>query len=168
MTINFRQPVMADLDQIIAIEQTGFTPEEAATKEAMAERIEVIPDSFVLAVNEDDDILGYVVGPVIAERYLYDDLFSSTVSNPSEGGYVSILSLIVHPDFSGHGIGSKLLQELERQARASKRLGITLTCLEELIPFYERNGYTNEGVSDSTHAGETWYNLVLDLKYHKF
>lgn len=75
MQINFRQAALNDLDRIMVIEESGFTPEEAATREAMAERIAVIPDTFILATDQEGTILGYVVGPVIKDRYLHDDLF---------------------------------------------------------------------------------------------
>jgi GNAT superfamily N-acetyltransferase len=71
---------------------------------------------------------------------------------------------VVDPQFQKFGIATKLLTELEDISRNKKRDGITLTCLKSLVPFYEKNGYKLEGVSDSQHAGETWYNMVLDLK----
>ena len=70
--LRFRTPLKTDLATIIAIENTGFSPEEAATSEAMAQRIERISDSFIVAVNEENLPIGYVVGPVITERYLSD------------------------------------------------------------------------------------------------
>lgn len=161
---NFRSPIVKDLERIMEIEKLGFPSEEAASSESMKERIEVIHDSFIVAVTEFDNPVGYVVGPVIPERYLYDELFEKTVENPSIGGYQSILSLVVDPQFQKFGVASKLLTELANLSRDKKRNGITLTCLESLIPFYERNGYKLEGISDSKHAGETWYNMVLDLK----
>lgn len=164
MNIRCRQAEAKDIDRIIEIENTGFTEEEAASREALIGRIALIPDTFILAVNDDDsEILGYVVGPVISERYLYDELFEKTVENPLTGGYVGILSLVVDPKYYGNGIASQLLSELATRSKENHRQGMTLTCLEELIPFYEKNGYTNEGESDSQHAGELWYNLVLDL-----
>lgn len=36
-----------------------------------------------------------------------------------------------------------------------------LTCKERLIPYYERFGFRNEGLSASTHGGETWYQMRL-------
>ena len=164
MIFNFRSPFLKDLERIMDIEKSGFSSEEAASSESMKERIEVINDSFILAVTESDNPVGYVVGPVIPERYLYDDLFEKTVKNPTVGGYQTILSLVVDPQFQKFGIATKLLTELEDISRNKKRDGITLTCLKSLVPFYEKNGYKLEGVSDSQHAGETWYNMVLDLK----
>lgn len=163
LTIIFRQPVITDLDQIIKIENTGFSPEEAATKEAMAQRIKTIPDSFILAIDDNENLMGYVVGPVIPERYLYDALFEKTISNPKSGGYQAILSLVVDPAYRKMGLANQILSELARRSKEKERAGITLTCLENLIPFYEKNGYKIEGLSESQHAGETWYNMVQAL-----
>lgn len=159
----FRQPTKEDLNRIMAIERSGFSAEEAASCAAMAERLTIIPDSFVLAIDDEDQIMGYAVGPVISERYLYDALFEKTQPNPKHGGYQTILSLVVDPAYRKYGVASHLLTELKKISLKAERTGITLTCLENLIPFYEKNGYRVEGISESKHAGEIWYNMVLDL-----
>lgn len=161
MDLKIRRPQTTDLQRIMAIEKAGFTPDEAATDLAMAERIEVIPDTFLIAENTAGKIVGYVVGPVIPQAALTDDLFEKTVPNPKEGGYIAILSLAVAPEFRHRGVGGFLLENLAAAAVEQKRAGITLTCLAELIPFYEKHGYENRGVSASQHAGEVWYDLVL-------
>lgn len=163
MYITYHTPEEQDLSELMVIERLGFTPEEAATESAMKERIQVIADSFIIAKNKQGKITGYVVGPVISTRYLTDDLFEKTNLNPKEGGFQSVLSLVVHPDYRGQGVARKLLKELEAVCVNRKREGITLTCLEELVPFYEESGYCNEGKSNSTHAGEVWFNLVKEL-----
>lgn len=43
------------------------------------------------------------------------------------------------------------------------REGVSLTCHDYLIEYYERNGFVNEGRSDSNYAGEVWYDLVLEV-----
>lgn len=129
----------------------------------MKERIEVISDTFLIAETANEEICGYIVGPAITERYLSDDLFEKTIPNPANAAFQSVLSLAVHEKFRGLGIASQLLTELARVSAGQKRSAITLTCLAELIPFYERNHYRNEGKSNSAHAGETWYNLVCEL-----
>lgn len=135
MNIKFSTPRPEDIKELIHIENLGFTPEEAATEEAMLERIAVIPDSFIVARNEQSKIIGYVVGPVLKQRYITDDLFEKSVPNPFTGGFQSILSLVVHPDYRGKGIAAQLLDELERICVKSKREAITLTCLDYLVPF---------------------------------
>lgn len=163
MSITFSHPDASDLTEIMRIEQSGFTPDEAATRDSMAERIKLINDTFIIAKNEQGQIMGYVVGPAYHNRYLADDLFDQTVPNDPKDSYIAVLSLVVLPDFQGQHVASQLLSELDAVAKQQQRTGISLTCLENLIPFYERNSYVNEGVSDSTHADETWYNLVKVL-----
>ncbi|WP_430615183.1 hypothetical protein IGJ42_001705 [Enterococcus sp. DIV1067f] len=163
MNVFFRPPKEDDIDQIMQIENAGFTADEAASKSAMMDRILTISDSFIVAVNEKDYPIGYVVGPIIFKRYLSDDLFESTRPNQPFGGYQSILSLAVAPDYRNCQIGNKLLSALEEKCRLQNRKGITLTCLESLVPYYKKHGYQLEGLSESQHAGVAWYNMVLEL-----
>ncbi|MFS0932772.1 GNAT family N-acetyltransferase [Enterococcus casseliflavus] len=95
----------------------------------------------MVAVDDDDQPIGYVVGPIIQERYLYDELFKKNSLNPSSGGYQSILSLAVAPEYRHCGFGGKLLKQFILQCNEQQRTGITLTCLEPLIPFYKKYGY---------------------------
>ncbi len=46
-------------------------------------------------------------------------------------------------------------------ARADGRKGVILTCKQHLIPYYERFGFENLGVSQSVHGGAVWYDLLL-------
>ena len=160
ITINPVQP--QDLDQIMVIERAGFSPAEAAIEASMAERIRQIADTFLVA-KEEESVLGYIVGPAFNQRYLTDDLFEQTLPNAAASPYQTVLSLAVSPQRQGQGIASQLLTALARVARSQRRQAITLTCLERLVPFYEHNGYRNEGASASQHAGEVWFNMVRDL-----
>lgn len=97
-------------------------------------------------------------------RYITDDLFTETVPNPVLGGFQTVLSLATAPEYRGKGIAGKLVQQLIKVCQGAKREAITLTCLENLIPFYKSHGFKNEGVSASERAGETWYNLVYEIR----
>nr|WP_157054703.1 GNAT family N-acetyltransferase [Liquorilactobacillus capillatus] len=145
------------------IENAGFSSDEAATRESMLSRIQTIPDTFIVAYNKQQEPLGYVVGPASGEKYISDELFEHTQANSGDDKYQTILSLAVSPDYQGHGIASKLLTQLAEVAREQGRAYITLTCLEKLIPFYEKNGYLLEGVAESQHANEVWYNMTYKL-----
>lgn len=157
-----RRVKLDDLNQIMEIEKQSFTAEEAATEGAFVNRIRMIPDSFFVA-EEEGEIVGIVNGPVMETTYITDDLFNNTKENPKTGGVQSILGLAVHPLYRKKGIATALLNFLETQAKQKKRTAITLTCLEKLIPFYEKHGYENNGISQSEHGGEVWFNMTKIL-----
>jgi len=163
MTFTFAPAQTTDLAAIMTIERAGFTPAEAASEASMAQRIAVLHDTFIVAHTAEGQVAGYIVGPASEQRYITDDLFSTVQPNATSVPYQTVLSLAVAPAYQRTGLGRQLLAQLAQVARTQHRVGITLTCLHRLIPFYEANGYTNEGPADSTHAGETWYNLVKML-----
>lgn len=153
---------MGDLPVLVAIEHSCFSKEEAATIEAFEKRIQFIPDSFFVA-EEAGEVVGLINGPVIEAAYITDDLFSNIKANPGAGGHQSILGLAVSPRYQKRGVAAALLAHLENEASANNRETITLTCKENLIHFYERHGYINQGVSNSVHGGIVWYNMIKKL-----
>ncbi|KRM87584.1 GNAT family N-acetyltransferase [Lacticaseibacillus thailandensis] len=163
MTYTFAPAVLSQLSDIMATERAGFTPAEAATPRAMAARIAAYPETFIVAQDPDGAVAGYVVGPASATRYLTDDLYAHSEPNQPGEAYQTVLSLAVRPENRGQGLGSALLAHLATTARQQGRVAITLTCLQRLVPFYVRNGFVNEGVSASSHAGEVWFNMVRPL-----
>ena len=58
------------------------------------------------------------------------------------------------------GVGKRLLKALKEVALEHEREGINLTCHDYLIAYYEKHGFVNEGISQSSFAGETWYDMV--------
>lgn len=79
-----RNVQLDDLDELLVIENEGFSTEEAATKEAIIERIRLINDTFIVAEKEGN-IVGYINGPVINQPYITDDLFEEIKENTSKG-----------------------------------------------------------------------------------
>ncbi|WCG35781.1 GNAT family N-acetyltransferase [Companilactobacillus farciminis] len=150
---------LKDLPEIVRIENLGFTPEEAGTKEQYQDRIEKLQDTFLVA-RIDEQVAGFVVGPAVKEKFVEDWMYENTPKNLPTGGNQIIFTIAVDPKFRGHSIGSKLLKAMEDNVKKAQRESISLTSLEKNLPFYLKNGFKNLGVADSEHAGETWYNLV--------
>lgn len=161
--ISLRNVTISDLEQLIIIENDGFSKEEAATKKAFEERINLIADTFIVA-EEAGKILGYINGPIIGQPYITDDLFKEIHENPKRGGYQSILGLAVSKQARGRGIAKILFEEIEKLSADNERDGITLTCKLELVSFYEKLGFVNHGLSESQHGGVRWYNLLTTRK----
>jgi ribosomal protein S18 acetylase RimI-like enzyme len=160
--LRIRNVTMNDLPDLVIIEQLCFPIDEAATEEAFRRRIKMIPDSFFVAV-EEGVIIGLINGPVIQNEFITDDLFMSIQRNPELGGHQTVLGVAVTPHFQTRGVATALLTHLENEAKSKKRKSMTLTCKEELIPFYQNLGYRNRGMSKSEHAGVTWYNMSKNL-----
>jgi len=160
--LKIRNVKLEDLPELVTIENLCFTKEEAATQEAFEKRIQLISDSFYVA-EVNDTVVGLINGPVIEQPEITDDLFSAIKQNPTTGGYQSILGVAVSPEYQKQGIASALLVHLERAAAVCKRKTVTLTCKEVLIGYYEKQGYNNDGVSNSVHGGELWYNMSKRL-----
>ena len=157
--ISLRNVQPSDLEQLTLIENEGFSIEEAATKAAFIERIQLIPDTFIVAEKEGA-ILGYINGPIIDQPYITDNLFEKIKENPKRGGYQSILGLAVAKRARKQGIAKGLIEKIEELSKVNERKGITLTCKQELVSFYEKYGFVNHGISESQHGGVTWYNMV--------
>jgi ribosomal protein S18 acetylase RimI-like enzyme len=157
--ISLRNVRSTDLEHIILIENEGFSIEEAATKEALVKRIQLIPDTFIVAEKEGK-ILGYINGPIIDKLYITDDLFEKIKVNPKSGGYQSVLGLAVSNQARNQGIAKILINKMEELVEENERGGITLTCKQDLVSFYEKFGFVNHGMSESQHGGIRWYNMV--------
>lgn len=92
-------------------------------------------------------------------------LKTGCMKNIAQGGYQTVQTVAVYQAARGLGLGSQLLAQLTTRAQAAEREAIALTCLADRIPFYEKNGFTNLGPSQSTHAGEQWYNMEKILQH---
>ena len=52
MKMKFRQVQKSDLEAVVAIEQAGFSPAEAASASTFAARIENMAETFLVAVAD--------------------------------------------------------------------------------------------------------------------
>lgn len=157
--MEFRSATRADLDMILVIENQGFNQAEAGTSAQYLARMTNFPETFLVAEDEKKHVLGFICGPAVHERFVEDWMYEDNPRNIASGGYQTVQTVAVHTAARGLGLGSQLLAQMEKVARAAERQAIALTCLVDRIPFYEKNGFTNLGPSASSHAGEQWYNM---------
>ena len=162
MEWNFRTVQLSDLDRVTEIEYICFPAEQAATRAAFEQRIKTFPSHFILLEHEGTPI-GFVNGAVLDARYIEDEMYERTDSHNERGAYQSVYGLDVLPEYRGRGLAHKLMAQLIDQAKKEGRKGVTLTCLDEKIGFYETMGFKNEGVSASSHGGVVWNNMILEF-----
>ena len=163
--MKIRQARFSDLDRILEIELENFSFEEAIPRSVFETLLREIQTSFLVAEKEGR-ILGYIEGPVVPHRHLQDQSFTEEVEDHSHrsGGYISVTCLSIAKEAQALGVGKRLLTALKEVAVEQEREGINLTCHDYLIPYYEKHGFVNEGISQSNFAGETWYDMVWENK----
>lgn len=98
---------LADLPEILRIEQLGFTAEEAGTAEQYQDRLARLAGTFLVA-KEKHKLVGFVVGAATQEPYVADWMFEHTPTNLPTGGHQLIYTIGIDPAYRGHGLGSRL------------------------------------------------------------
>ena len=160
--LKIRPAVMSDLDRCAAVETACFPPEQAAAYQSIKNRIAVYGSHFLIG-ELDGTIIGYAMGPVIGQDTIEDEMFEDTSCHSEKNPWQSVFSLAVHPDWQGRGYGRDLLSALIDLARREKREGVTLTCLDRKLAYYQSFGFQNHGVSKSVHGGAVWYDMILPM-----
>lgn len=156
-----RTVTAADLDGVCAVEEAGFPPAEGATRAAFRYRIAAFPQWFLVA-EEEGRIVGLINGPATDAQFLCDRLYEPGGAGEN-GTTLAILGLAVLPDRRQEGIAAALMNAYLDRARQNGMARVVLTCKENLIPFYERFGFVNRGVSQSVHGGVVWYDMEHTL-----
>ena len=166
MEVCIRKVKPEDLDAVTRVEAVCFPEAEAAPRESFRQRISTFPDSFFVA-EKDGEIIGFINGCATDSRVIFDEMFADASHHREDGIYQSIFGLDVIPEYQHQGLASRLMEHLIEDAREKGRKGLTLTCKDRLIGFYERFGYKNLGLSQSVHGGAVGYDMILEFPREK-
>lgn len=142
------------------IESICFPPAEAATKEAILERLDAFPENFLVA-EMDGETVGFINGANTDQPYLPDEMYHDVSLHIPDGAYQTVFGLNVLPEYRRQGIAGKLVKRYIELAKERGRAGVILTCKDHLIPFYEKAGLVRFGMSDSTHGGQSWNDMRI-------
>lgn len=158
MTI--RHAVLGDLDAAVGLETVCFPAAEAASRASLARRLSVFPDRFWL-LFDGDRLAAMVDGLCTSHPDLEDVMFDDAGMHEPEGAWQMIFGVETLPSRQGRGYASRLLRQAVDQCRAEGRKGLVLTAKDRLVPFYERLGFKDEGLSASEHGGVPWHQMRL-------
>ena len=157
-----RHVLPKDLDECFQVEISGFTPEEAASKETILLRIDSFPQGFLVA-----ELNGRVIGILNSASTDKDDIsdeeLKQLIGHDPNGRNMVVFALAVLPEYRNQGIARQLMRRFAEEARKLGKQNILLMCKQHLIHYYESMGFEHAGLSKSTHGGAEWHEMRLRL-----
>ena len=139
--ITIRQATLSDLDEMLAIEEATLSLEEALSRQSLEESIRKTADTFLVA-GDENQLVGYILG-------------EAQSIHPK---WIEVKSLTIHPNHREQGLGTLLLAALKQVTVELDYQGILLQSPDELLSYFEMNGFVEEEVTESHYgSGSCWY-----------
>ena len=156
-----RTATIEDLDAITAVEAECFPAAEAATGDEFRDRLEYYADHFWLIFDEDD-LIAFVDGLVTDTPDLTDEMYADASLHNEAGRWQMIFGVNTIPAYRKRGYAGQLIRKAIDDAKAQGRAGLVLTCKDNLVNYYSKFGFVNEGVTEkSEHGGVVWNQMRL-------
>ena len=145
--IKIIQASKSDLAEVETLQASSFPAEKQQPSHILEESIRKCADTFLLA-RDENKLLGYI-------------LSSPQSDNPQ---CLKIHSLVIEADHQGQGLGTLLLAALKDAAVELEYRGIRLNSPDELLSYFEMNGFVDVEETDSLYAASQgvsmiWFNL---------
>lgn len=171
-----RHATLNDLPAIAAVEAACFPAAEAASADALRERLMVYPDCFWLMIDDaandakataaraatvDGRLVAFINGFVTDSPDLSDDMYADAAQHDPHGAWQMVFGVDTAPEYRHCGYASALMRRVIEDARQTGRAGLVLTCKDRLVGFYARSEYVDEGISESTHGNVVWHQMRL-------
>ena len=141
--IKIIQASKSDLAEIEALQISSFPAEKQQPSHILEESIRKSADTFLLA-RDENQLLGYVLG-------------SPQSNNPQ---CLEIRSLVIKDDHQRQGLGTLLLAALKDVAVELEYRGIRLNSPDELLSYFEMNGFVDVEETDSLYAASQGFSMI--------
>ncbi|MGK8363462.1 GNAT family N-acetyltransferase [Streptococcus oralis] len=148
--ITIRQATLSDLEEMLAIEEANPSSEESLSRQSLEESIRKTADTFLVA-GDENQLVGYILG-------------EAQSIHPK---WIEVKSLTIHPDHWGQGLGTLLLAALKQVTVELNHQGILLQSPDELLSYFEMNGFVEEEMTESHYgSGSEWY-LIWENPFYQ-
>ena len=149
-----------EAEEAAEIERICFPPNEACSRQMMLERIRKAPELFLVAIDrETGKMAGFLNGLSTSEDTFRDEFFTDAGLHNPEGKNIMLLGLDVLPEYRSQGLARELVRRYLEREWGRGRKEIILTCLESKVAMYEKFGFKDKGIAQSTWGGEEWHEM---------
>ncbi len=160
----FRSILPEEAGQAAKIEEICFPPNEACSEKMMRERVAKAPELFLVAVDKrTGKIAGFLNGLSTHESHFNDEFFTNAELYEPDGRNVMLLGLDVLPEYRMQGLARELVSQYLHRERGHGREKLILTCLSSKVEMYEKMGFTDMGMAQSSWGGEQWHEMHYAL-----
>ena len=164
--IKIREVQQSDIEQVCLIQESTQNFQETFNREIIEERIRNFADTFLLA-SLDDQVIAYISAIDFAtssvSRWIVEMADGEAISNRN----LVIDALSVHPNYQRQGFGTLLLAALKEVTRQQDRPGIYLLCEDELLAYFEMNGFVEQGIVDGERSSEVAFLMHWQNPYYQ-
>ena len=164
--IKIREAQQSDINQICLIQESIPNTLEILNREIIEERIRNHAGTFLLA-SLDDQGIAYITAttpPIPSLRKwmleIGDEEFISENS-------IILEDLAVHPDYQGQGFGTLLLAAFKQVVLQQNSPGIYLLCEDELLAYFEMNGFVEQGIVEGERNSEFAFLMRWQNPYYQ-
>jgi ribosomal protein S18 acetylase RimI-like enzyme len=154
----------SEVRQAVEIEQICFPPNEACSEANMRARVAKAAELFLVAIDrETGKIAGFLNGLATDESVFRDEFFTDAELYEPEGKNIMLLGLDVLPEYRLQGLARALVKEYARREREKGREMLLLTCLQAKVEMYQKFGFEDRGIANSTWGGEEWHEMIYRI-----
>ena len=161
----FRQILPEEGVQAGEMDRICFPPEEAKPMDIMCRFVGKMPEQFLVAVDRGTGkVAGFLCGISSDEARFKDEFFTDLSLNDPAAQTVYLLGLDILPEYRGQGLARELMKLYGIWSQVKGKHRMVLTAHEEKVGLYEKLGFTDLGISDSTWGGGSWHEMVKPLE----
>lgn len=164
--IKIREAQQLDIDQICLIQESISNSLEILNREIIEERIRNHAGTFLLA-SLNEEIIGYIIGDELTKFTQSDSREQLEAAISDTNDFITILDLAVHPDYQGQGFGTLLLGAMKEYAFQKNRPGLYLLSRDELLAYFEMNGFVEQGIVDGERSSEVAFLMRWQNPYYQ-
>ena len=164
--IKIREVQQSDIEQICLIQESISNTLEILNREIIEERIRNHAGTFLLA-SLDDQGIAYITATILPIPSLRKWMLEIGGEEFINENSIILEDLAVDPDFQGQGFGTLLLAALKEVTRQQDRPGIYLLCEDELLAYFEMNGFVEQGIVDGERSSEVAFLMRWQNPYYQ-